>query len=348
MDFVSEDGSRVVEILDQGPTQIRELRSRLAGLGTHLARNHRVAEACLLLRVERLTEERLRNEWNDLIAILRPAIARRLALIAVGPDLQVCLPKRTPELGALADAAGEILEPPVRPGGSTLPKYYDILQVLLIRWLLGQGPISRKELGEVTGCTYPTIAKAVRRLPQHVLRLHSNRSLDFTDFPLRAWDELRVRSGSERGTLWFMDGTGRDADPQWLLKRLQRMKPPHVALGGVLAGEHWDPHFNLIGIPRLDISIHAAHGCDLSFLRALDPALQPARPGEVGPVLVIHPIRRPVSLFAEDPKGGLPFADPIETLLDVCEMRYAEQADEMVEHFRRQRDAAIAARSVRP
>lgn len=332
-DYASKDGSRVIEVLDRGHTQIRELRSRLAGLGVQLARNDRLREACLVTGIERLTEDRLRREWSDMLSILKPAIGRRLALVAVGENLTLCLPESRPHLESLAAAARDVLRRPAAEVGPSLPKHFVILQVLLTRWLLGQGPISRNELGEQAGCTYPTIAKALPRIGRAVRQL-SNRSLELQSFPQRAWSELLALAPSLRGTVAYVDGTGRDPDPEALLRRLRKLAPAHVALGGVVAAHHWDPHFDLQGFPRIDLSVHAPERPDLSFIERLDPALVLAPRDAPAPLLVVHPVRRPAALFAPAAAGGLPMADPVETLLDLSELRLPDQASALIDRLR--------------
>ncbi len=83
--------------------------------------------------------------------------------------------------------------------------------MLLTRWLLGEGPISRRELGEQAGCSYPTIAKAIARFGRSV-RLHTNRSVEFGEFPQEAWSELLARTPSQRARVSYVDRSGQPPD----------------------------------------------------------------------------------------------------------------------------------------
>jgi len=221
-----------------------------------------------------------------------------------------------------------------------MPKFFVVLEVLLVRWLLGQGPISRRELGEQAGCTYPTLSKAIRRLGRCVLP-HKNRSVELGEFPQEAWSELLARTPSQRARVSYADGTGRPPDIEGLLRRLRKLSPAHVALGGVVAAQHWDPHFDLRGLPRLDLTVEATSGLDLAFVQRLDPALRPCEDG-AAPVLVVHPLQRPAALFAPGTEGGLPIADPVETLLDLSELSLHEQANALIEHLERLRGGGVA------
>ncbi|MCO5168019.1 MAG: helix-turn-helix domain-containing protein [Planctomycetes bacterium] len=262
----------------------------------------------------------------------------RLALVAVGDELEVVVPGADAHLEALAAlaraavTATATVTPPV-------PKHLLILQVLMSRWLVGQGPISRGELGAQAGATYPTTSRALKRLQRDV-HARSDRSVELVGLPERAWSELLALSHSLRGTVAYRDASGGRTPPPDLLRRLQRLKPPQVALGGVVGAHHWDPLFDLQGLPRLDLSLHAPDGvADLGFVERLDPALEPTSPDAPGSVLVVHAVRRPASLFAEDPAGGLPFADPVEVLLDLHELRLHEQAGALLDRMMR-RNAA--------
>jgi hypothetical protein len=55
-------------------------------------------------------------------------------------------------------------------------------------------------------------------------------------------------------------------------------------------------------------------------------------------IVVLHLVQRADPLFEPDPKGGLPYADPVETLLDLHELRLANQADQMIERLRARRE----------
>jgi len=335
-DFENADGSVVIVVLERRRTAVRDLRAALSELAIHTAEREHVRLACLLLTVERLTLERLRREWSAMLSILRPQVAERLALVALGDGFSVCLPGDSPPLVDLASAARRHLETAAPSEFPRMPKALEMLKVLLVRRLMGEGPISRRELGDQVGCSYPTIAKAIAGFGRSV-RQHSNRMVEFGEFPQQAWSELLARAPSQRAAVSYVDRSGRPPDTEGLLRRLRRLNPPHLALGGVVAAHHWDPHFDLRGLPRLDVTLGAAGGLDLDFVRSLDPALQTASADDDAPVFVVHPLQRPATLFAPCPGGGLPLADPVETLLDLSELRLVEQANALIEHLERGR-----------
>lgn len=66
----------------------------------------------------------------------------------------------------------------------------------------------------------------------------------------------------------------------------------------------------------------------MSFLRQLDPALKPGNTGESARV-VIHALHQEHVFFERD-KDGVLWADPVECLLDLHEMRLETQASEFL------------------
>ncbi|MBC8329603.1 MAG: hypothetical protein H8E31_12760 [Planctomycetes bacterium] len=331
IDFASEDGSFVIEVQERPRAAVRDLRATLLQLSAYLASHPRIERACVLLAVDGLTPKRLKDEWADLMSVLRAEVAGRLALVAVSESFRLCLPSESARLVELAETGQALLAPSTPPQLPRLPKSLEVLKVLVVRWLLGQGPIPRGELGEQAGCSYPTVARAIERFGEGI-REHSNRSVGLRVFPREAWSELLALAPSHRASIGYADRTGRRPDPEALLRRLQKLEPPQVALGGVAAAHHWDPHFDLRGLPRLDLSLAAEGGLDLSFLRRLDPGLGPSE-GQGPPVLVIHPLQRPAALFA--PGDGFPVADPVETLLDLSELRLVDQSNALIERLER-------------
>jgi hypothetical protein len=71
---------------------------------------------------------------------------------------------------------------------------------------------------------------------------------------------------------------------------------------------------------------------NLGFIEKLDPALKrvddPQQPANV----VIHAVRHANPLF-QPRDGGLQWADPVECLLDLHEMRLESQAHEFLNSF---------------
>ncbi len=290
----------------------------------------------MLTRAGRLSQERLVEEWRTFVNALRPEISERLALVAQGDGYLAVLPEPSPGLTRLAAilVQGERGSTPATPALPTSPKFFVVLKILLSRWLLGDGPLTRAELGDLAGCSYPTVAKSLERLAPY-LEPRKDRAAWLKEFPGQAWDELLASSPRRRGTISYVLGAAEAMDAEALLGRLRKLGPLGVAVGGVLAARYWDPAFDLNGLPRIDLSMVSSK-LDLSFMRRLDPALEQVS-GATTPALVIHPLRRPALQLPghEVQVEGLPVADPVETLLDLHELRLLPQAEALVEALRR-------------
>lgn len=186
-----------------------------------------------------------------------------------------------------------------------------------------------KELQEQTGLSHPTVTKGIMALEGAVERKR-DRSVALRSFPREAWGRLLALAPTVRQTAGFVDESGRGADPVRLLERVRRLGPGRVAVAGVAGARHWHAAFDLHGLPRLDLSVNAPDGpLDTAFVEQLDPALVPA-PRGTPPTLVLHAVPRAASLFVPDAEGRVPWADPVEVLLDLHELRLVEQADDLV------------------
>ena len=341
IDFVSQDGKTVVDV-QLGPQGMRGVYAGLMSLGLFLARVPSVNRGCLIIEANRLSKERLLREWHRLKNLFRPEIAERLSLVALGKGESFMEPNDE-YLQRLADAfkisyLSDFLErfPHAvrRPFGQ--PRYFEVVKVLLIRWLLNQGPIAIGKLAGMVGCTYPTVREALHQLDQkQYLKRYSNRTVELAGFPQEAWGELVALSSRIRRPLRFVDRSGQKPDPHFLLKQLERLRPLSIGIGGVVAAARWHPDFDLHGMPRLDLVLHAPKGAtNLGFVKQLDPALKETEIPSDSPVLVVHPLLRAESLFQTRPETPLPIADPIETALDLGEMGLTRQAGQLLRHFR--------------
>jgi len=153
------------------------------------------------------------------------------------------------------------------------------------------------------------------------------------------WSKLLADSTRSRSTMTFVDRSGQKRSPESLHARLVKMQSQSIAIGGAIGARQYFPDLDLVGVPRLDISVHSpGNWVNLEFVRRLDPALQLAERTGEPPNLVIHFIRRNESLFYKDKKGGL-WADPVECLLDLSEARLESQALQFLEHYTSEKGA---------
>lgn len=301
---------------------VRDLQAALFQLALSASQD-RGRKACLVTRMDRISKERLQQEWKNVQRVFSPAIASRLALVVLIEDA-AWASSEDPDLARILAH--------VKRAGSQAPKpahrfkFFEVFKVLLGQWLLKRGPMTMQELMRRTGCSYPTAAEAVDRLP---VTRRSDRSVELAAFPHQSWREMLALLRVIREPMGFKDVSGRPPDFNGLLRRLTKAAPPSVALGGVHAARFWHRGFDLHGTPRIDLVVHAP--VDASFVTRADPALQPAADD---PTIVIHPLYRAQPLFEPDPKGRLPIADPVETLLDLYELKLTDQADALIRHLK--------------
>lgn len=311
-----------------GTHGFRDLRGSILALAYHLsiAPNDR---GLLVLVDSRITDERLRKEWLLAEKVLHPDVMRRLQ-VAVS---------RGGEYSHLPDGLGDNfrnwLDQLVHQHAhESRPResFYTILEVLLHQWLLGQGPMTSDWIMKAVGCSHPTVRNALRRL-DYCLRRHSDRRVELDRFPLDEWSRLVAVSEEVRSTVRFVDRSGQPRSPESLLRRLQRLGRANLAVGGVWGAKHYQPDFDLVGNPRLDISLHCPSGrADLGFVAQLDPALEQAHRRDESSVLAVHIVRRARSFFQPD-GDGLPWADPVECLLDLHEAHLETQARDFLLSF---------------
>ncbi len=204
-----------------------------------------------------------------------------------------------------------------------------ILKLFVYAWLMKRGPVTARWLADTAGCSYPTVASAVRRFGRTIAR-RPDRRLELREFPRQEWARLLATADEARATLRFADRSGQPRSPSSLLERLQKLRPADVAIGGVAGARRHHPELDLMGLPRLDLSVHCpARSADIGFVARLDPGLE-ATSDSAEPVrLVVHFVRHREALFEADPTG-CPWADPVECLLDLHEVRLEAQAAELV------------------
>lgn len=328
VDFASDDHQLIVE-LKRGQGGVRDLNA--AALQLAMAASASGARrAILVLDGARMSVDGLRAGWAAVLRVLAPAIAERLCLVALLDGKLLMVPDGDPFLGALGRATG-MRHRPVR--SPRVDRSFEVMRVLLSRWLQRFEPITVRALQEQTGLSHPSISKALEAMDGFIER-RRDRSVALRCFPNEAWGQLLTLAPKVRRTTAFMDGSGRPANPVRLLERLHRLCPAHVAVGGVAAARRWHPALDLHGFPRLDLSLHTTDGgMEMAFVEQLDPALVPA-PRGAPPVLVLHAVPRAESLFVPDP-SGVPWVDPVEVLLDLHELRLVQQADDLIRQMRK-------------
>lgn len=319
------EAHRIAEV-KPGVTAIRSVRLGLMQLGYALAARPPEDEGFLLLPGTSITRVRLEQEWKLAASVLRPDIAKRLS-ICTGDEGHFKGIPRDPDLAAQSFLTRALATQRPRPGvtASRGVASFVILKVLLHHWLMHGTPVTTDWLAETTGYSYPTIAGVLRGLGSLIER-ETDRRLRVRWFSREEFARLIAASDRARETARFADRSAHERTIDAHVRRLEKLAPAGLAIGGVLGARHYVADLDLVGAPRLDLSQHrAGRHLDLGFIEALDPALQriedPLEPATV----VVHAVRHADPLFTPR-EGGLNWADPVECLLDLHESRLEPQA----------------------
>jgi hypothetical protein len=325
-------GDTVYEVLVESK-DARRLRTALMEMA-RVASSAKVRRAVLVLGEPAITESRLHAEWAGAAAVIRPELFTRLAMVMrqSGKWSGIPIPPGASEVPVLEEILQHEISRRPASSGRGAEAYHEILRVLIHQWLLGRGPIAVRSLMEISGASHPTVSRALERLA-HYLKRGSDRSVELRVFPREEWARLLAVADGLRNTYRFVDRSGQPRSPESLLRRLGQLQRQDIAVGGVWGAKYYQPALDLIGNPRLDLSIHTGRKtADLSFVERLDPGLERTTRRDESPTLVIHAIRRAKSLFQPD-EDGPPWADPVECLLDLHEAHLESQALEFLSSF---------------
>lgn len=339
IDYLSRDGKFAVQV-KRATAGSRGLYAASLEMAIYLQKNPAIERLCVVLDETRMSVQRLQDEWKAVTSALHPQVSQRLALIVV-EDQKTWSTPDDPTVQKIAEVFQQKEQsnkqtPSQRFQNHPGTKGLEVVKVLLQRWLLKQGPIPLGELAAAIGCSYPTLRRALDKSTLHnSLEFTTNRSVQLKVFPHEAWRELLALAPTTRGSLRFCDRSGEKLHPERLLTRLRKMKPTALAIGGVLAARHWHADFDLHGIPRLDLIYHSPDGkIDLQFFKKLDPALELADSLQEPACLVVHPLLRKNALFSMNGESSIPWADPVETALDLADLSLTAQAQQMLTHLR--------------
>ncbi len=314
-----------------GAHSIRDLRDGLLHLAGWLV-DQPTKRGLLVLVNSRISESRLSAELESARGALHPGIVDRLTVAVLRDGEYSGLPETSGgEFRRWLDALVETSESRFR-----VPRmaHHEVLQVLVHEWLLGRGPVQVGLLGKIVGCSAPTVAAALKRIGPHIRRT-SDRRVELRYFPRDDWNRLLAVADEVRGTMRFADRSGQPRTPETLLRRLGDLEREDVGVGGVMGSRHYHPGLDLVGASRLDLTWHCRTRPEVpDFVKRMDAALEPvSAPGEPAS-LVVHVLRRAEPMFQEA-ESGLPWADPVECLLDLQEARLHSQAMEFISHFER-------------
>jgi hypothetical protein len=320
-------GNALIEV-KFGVDALRTLRTSLMQVAYPVGEDS-AAHGYVVLVDSPITVERLREEWDRAASVLRDDVLHRLTICLQEEGRIIGIP-RDPDAETQRILA-EVVEAERGKTNTARTDYsFVILKLLLHRWLTSGEPVTADWLARTAGCSYPAVARALRPLGS-LLDRRSDRRVVLRWFPKEEFARLLAVADRARSTVRFADGSGQPRSAESHLRRLEKISPPGLAIGGVLGAKHYFPGLDLVGTPRLDLSVHCpGRRMNLDFIEKLDPALKrvidPLEPAN----LVVHAVRHADPLFTPR-DGGLAWGDPVECLLDLHEARLEMQAAQFLE-----------------
>lgn len=306
----------------------RNLRAGLLQLAYYLAEMPH-QRGLLVLANSRITDAALQKERLVADKTLRPDILNRIAVVVERDDHFHGVPS---DLGAdFHEWLHKLVSLEARASKPRKPAE-NIFLILLHQWVLRQGPMTTDWIMQAAGCSYPTVANVLRRLGNLVER-SSDRRVKLSGFPADEWSRVIANIETIHPTVRYADRSGQRRTPESLLRRAANIGRSDLAVGGVIAARHYHPKLDVVGMPRLDLSLHCPNGrADLSFVERLDPALERTDRREDSTALAVHVLNRRASLF-QSGEAGLPWTDPIESLLGLYDARLEPQAHEFLDYL---------------
>lgn len=314
-----------------GVDAMRTLRGALFRLAEIVAAEQG-ASGILLLTDSIVTEHRLLAEWKTARQIIREELLARLSICVIDEDgalVGVPHPPHEDMRRVLKEVAahesGHLIQRGIRPDFE-----FVVQKVLLHNLFVSGKAMTVGDLAAKAGCSFPTAAQVVKGLGSLIERT-SDRRVRLKYFPRDQFDQFAAGSERARMTTRFTDTSGQTRSPQALLRRLPKVAPENVAVGGVLGARQYLKSLDLIGTPRLDLSVYSPRErLNLDFVQDLDPALKIEMDPQRPVALAVHAIRHAEPLFTRDNMGWL-LADEIECLLDLKEAGLGSQASQFLD-----------------
>ncbi len=275
-----------------------------------------------------ISESRVRDEWNRAATVLRNDVLHRLTICLQEKDRFIGIP-HDPD-AETQRILNDVIESERGKTNMIRTDYsYVILKLLIHQWLTSGLPITADSLARTAGCSYPAVARALTPLGS-LLERTSDRRVSLRWFPKEEFSRLLAVAHRARSTVRFEDQSGQPRSAESHLRRLEKLKVSGLAIGGVLGAKHYFHDLDLVGTPRLDLSVHCpGRRMDLDFITKLDPALRQVSDPLKPACLVVHAVRHADALFTPR-DGGLAWADPVECLLDLYEARLDMQATQFL------------------
>jgi hypothetical protein len=320
-------GDWFVEII--ASHSLRDVRSRFVEMAYFLEQTENTgARAMCVLVDSKVSANRIDTELNSFRSILRPDLASRLHAGRLFRGKLIGLNEPDPAFVVwLKDLARHKYEQSSAPGATQQKVFAHLVRA----WLKGAPPKTTAAIQSVVGASYPTVAAVLKSLQaKGVLARSRDRRVGLRIFPWDEWRRSVVTVTDTRKPARFVDTTGYPRDPEDMVRRLMELGRTDVAISGILGAKHYYPDLDITGSLRLDLAMPGNEkSANIEFVRKLDPALKRTDDANANAVVVVQ-FLGPGADHAFENDGQATWADPVECLYALHELRLDAQADEML------------------
>ena len=312
-----------------GVNALRTLRASLMQVTYAISENDRLHGYIVFVDFG-ISLDRFHDEWQRLGAVLLPTVLKRLTICLVKEGVMGGVPADAPQdiqklLWQIIEAGRGKADVPHTDYSFVIPK------LLIYYWLTSGVPMTVASLACAAGCSFLTAQRGLETLGSLVER--NARKIRLRWFPEREWATLVATSTRARSTVRFAASSAEARDAYAHLRRLEKIAPPNLAIGGTRGAAHFFSSLDLVGAPRLDLSQHCPkERLDLSFIKKLDPALEQVHDLLQPATVVVHAVRHAEPMFTPR-EGGLFWADPVECALDLFEAQFTTQASQFLKYL---------------
>lgn len=309
---------------------LRLLQSTILQLGRILS-DMEGYSAVLIINQTKFSKLRLQYEWQSLQKLIRSSILTRIRIIVFAKDSIIAQfgDLNEEEKNVMFEIRKKLSKTGIKSDYRKPDAFFEILRIMIVCWFRKTGPLKLNRLSQISGFSYPTVALALERLNDKLIR-HSDRSVELKSFPLNEW--LKLVSNSTENRLTYSYWSFRPKPIQDLINRLNEKPDNKIAFGGIIGARHYLPGIDLIGIPRLDLSVQNMNASEIHRLvQRIDPGLKKEERGTI-PQLVIHVLTRPDPLFLKNKEQYI--SDETECLLDLHDAMLDGPYLELLEHLK--------------
>jgi len=360
--LIQDDEVRVAVELKQNMRSVRDLHASFVQL-LFLANSEiePFDSVILLLDQPRIQIDRITTDWTEFYNYIADnPVKRRIHIVC---SINGNVERIAPYSNCLHESVGHSLSDINNYQIPSLP--YDALQQIITRqqkaftppkpnfkftavselmrnYLLEGNPyIQKKDFCERIGCSYPTLSIALNKILPWC-EYDSSKSIRLKEFPEAYLPEFLKDLDDKRSTFFFEANGQHSRSMENIIQRLNGLNEPSISLGGVIAASKTLPALDLIGIPRLDILVHAlpqpsSDGTKLwspeTLASKLDLSLTPTDGTSSKASVAIRYYHRKESHFTQNKDSSIT-CDPLEAFYDLYALKFYPQAEQLLTHLK--------------